>query len=311
MINLFRAMRTFICVVDEGSFAGAARALDISPAAVTRLVAELEQEIGARLLHRTTRRLAPTEAGLEYTDHVREILAKVAEASAAVESTSRVPTGPLRVGGAAPLLSHQIAPLLPEFRRRYPKVSFQLTALDPQSLGGLDESLDITLICTPAKLVTGDFVAHLLASTELIFCASPSYFEANGVPVYPADLAHHEVLVPNAHSTPRIIEFRRKGHPAGGDVHAVQAKTRRSGVLSSAHHETLHAAANAGMGILATLPWYVQSGLSNGTLVRVLQEWASLRFDLYAAIPSRNLVPPKTRAFMDFLREKIQSLDGK
>ena len=134
-MDLLKAMRAFVGVIDEGSFAAASRALDLAPAIVTRLIAQLEQHVGARLINRTTRRLALTEIGTVYLERVRHILASIEDAEALIGSETREPTGMLRTEAPATLLSHQLTRLLPEFRARDPKVA--LKTLYSAALSGM------------------------------------------------------------------------------------------------------------------------------------------------------------------------------
>jgi DNA-binding transcriptional LysR family regulator len=303
-MDLFKAMRTFATVVDEGSFAAASRSLDLAPAIVTRLVAQLEDHVGARLINRTTRRLALTELGENYLERVRSILANIDEAGAAIEAATREPSGMLRVGAPGTLLTHQLARYLPEFRRRYPKVTLNLNALQRQAAEGPDESVDVTLILAPGELLDGDFLARRLATAEVVFCATPAYLDEHGRPSHPSELEQHEMLVPIVQNVPRTLRFERFD-AAHGVIESVLAKPYRMRAINTLHHETLYAAAVAGMGIVATLSFIAEEGVANGTMEHVLAPWSSLTYTLYAAMPSRKFVPPRTRVFIDFLVEKF------
>jgi DNA-binding transcriptional LysR family regulator len=303
-MDLFKAMRAFVSVVDEGSFAAASRSLDLAPAIVTRLVAQLEEHVGARLINRTTRRLALTEIGENYLERVRSILANIDEANAAIESATREPSGMLRVAAPATLLTYQLARQLPEFRRRYPKVGLALNALRGRAAEGPDESVDVTLILAPGELMDGDFLARRLATAEVVFCASPSYLDQHGRPTHPSELESHEMLVPIVQNSPRTVRFERFD-AAQGVIESVMAKPHRMRAINTLHHETLYAAAVAGMGIVATLSFIAEEAVLNGTLEHVLAPWSSLSYTLYAAMPSRKFVPPRTRVFIDYLVEKF------
>ena len=192
-MDQLRAMRTFVRVIDEGSFAGAARALDQAPAVITRLVADLEEHLGARLLNRTTRRLALTEIGEAYLERARRILGDVEEAQALATSATNEPRGHLRVLAPPAIAVHQLAKHLPRFFQKYPLVTLELSS--PGAVETVDEAFDLSIIVTK-KPLEGDFVARLLARTEVILCASPEYLAKRGRPGHPRELADHLALVP-------------------------------------------------------------------------------------------------------------------
>ena len=175
-MDQLRAMRVFARVIDEGSFAKAARALDLAPAVVTRLVAELEEHLGARLINRTTRRLALTDTGEAYLERVRQIMTEVEEAEALASVATSEPRGHLRVLSPPAFAVHQIAKHLPKFHAQYPLVTLELSA--PGPVDSVDENFDVTIITVRRPLADGDFVARRLARSEVIACASPEYTTA-------------------------------------------------------------------------------------------------------------------------------------
>lgn len=302
-MDLIKAMRTFVGVIDAGSFAAASRALNLAPAIVTRLVARLEQHVGARLINRTTRSLALTEIGAVYLERVRQILASIEEAEALVDSEAREPSGMLRIAASATLLSHQLTRLLPEFRARYPKVALGIHARD-EHIEMPDDGVDVTLLMAAGESLDGDFPARRLAATEIVFCAAPAYLDARGRPGHPAGLEDHELLVPNLPHVPRQVRFeRRDGSGAVGD--SVLARVRRERAIHTFHHETLYTAALSGMGIMAAPSFVVEEAVLSGALERVLDGWTCVSYTLYAAVPSRKFLPSRSRVFIDFLIEKF------
>ena len=302
-MDLIKAMRAFVGVIDAGSFAAASRALNLAPAIMTRLVAQLEQHVGARLINRTTRSLALTEIGTVYLERVRQILASIEEAEALIDSEAHEPGGMLRIAASATLLSHQLTRLLPEFRARYPKVALGITALN-EHVEMPDESVDVTLLMAAGESLDGDFPARRLATTEIVFCAAPAYLDQHGRPGHPADLDDHELLVPNLPHVPRQVRFERRGGSGAGND-AVLARVRRERAINTFHHETLYSAALSGMGIMATPSFVVEEAVRGGSLERVLDGWACLSSTLYAAVPSRKFLPSRSRVFIDFLAEKF------
>ncbi len=295
-MDRFHAMRVFAKVIEEGSFASAARAVAVSPAVVTRLMAELEDHLGVRLMHRTTRRLALTDAGEQYLERVRAILLEVDDAEAMATSASTEPRGIVRVLVPPALAVHQIAPLLPAFRARHPQVGFELSS--PGPVHTVDDNFDLSILLVEGPL-EGEFVARLLARTAWIACASPAYLARKGRPANPEALNQHQVITPPGL---REVDLR------SADGARVVLPVRRT-VLTTHHIDTQYAAALAGLGIAGLPSFLVHHALKAGTLERVLPDWRLLTGTVYAAMPTRKHVPARTRAFLDFLVERLGGED--
>ncbi len=308
-MDRLQSMRVFARVVDSGSFAAVARELNLSPAAVTRLVADLEDHLGARLLNRTTRRLSLTDIGERYLERVRLILVEVDEADALASHASTEPRGHLRVLSTPSFAVHQLAKHLPRFRALYPQVSIDLVT--PGPVETVDESFDVTLISLARRPLEGGFIAKLLARSEAILCSSPTYLDRRGRPLHPHDLRDHDAMVP-----PHLREI---GIYRGGAILADGALKEAAleevmlplsrAALTTVQTDVMYAAALAGLGI-AALPSYVaEVALQEGALERVLPEWRLFSHALYAAWPTRKHVPARTRAFVDFLIETFGGQD--
>src|SRR5882672_10675723 len=177
-MDRLHSMRVFSRVIDAGSFAKAAREMNLSPAVVTRLVADLEEHLGARLINRTTRRLALTDIGELYLERVRVVLTEVEEAEALASSAASEPRGHLRVLAPPAFAVHQLAKHLPAFHELYPKVSIELSA--PGPVETVDENFDVSLISVARRPLDGDFIARRLALSEVVVCASPEYLNRRG-----------------------------------------------------------------------------------------------------------------------------------
>jgi DNA-binding transcriptional LysR family regulator len=205
------SMRVFERVVDEGGFAAAARSLDLSPPVVTRLVADLEEHLGTRLLQRTTRRQSLTDAGHVYLSRVREILQEIDEADALASAHTRELAGVLRVHAPPVLASYVVAPMLAGFRASHPDIRIEL---DVDSLRDLPiEDFDVTLLGTDAGF-DADVVARTVIETEAILVASPDYVRRRGMPATPRDLSGHDCLQLAAPGVPaRIIRCWRPTIP--------------------------------------------------------------------------------------------------
>lgn len=295
-MDRLHAMRVFVRVIELGGFAVAARDLNVSPAAVTRLVAELEEHLGTRLINRTTRRLSLTDAGSNYLERSRQILVDVEDAEAQANLATAVPRGHLRVLVPPAFAVHQIAKHLPRFRARFPEVSIELVATG--AVETLDESFDISIIIVGDRTLAGDFIARRLATSEVIICASPDYLDRRGRPRHPDDLQSHDAMIP---TYLRELNFQRIGiGPAEPAVEKVRLGTKRP-ALSTSHIDTMYAAALAGLGIAGLPSFVVEDALLEHALERVLPGWFLLRSTIYAAMPTRKHVPARTRAFLDFL----------
>lgn len=292
------SMRVFERVVDEGGFAAAARALDMSAPVVTRLVADLEEHLGTRLLQRSTRRLSLTDAGRTYLDRVRNILQDIDEADAVTRSQTGELEGLLRVHAPPVLASAVLAPVLAEFRRRYPRIELDIeveTTSEPPF-----EAFDITLLGTDDRF-NGDIVARKIIEAEAILVASPAYVQRRGVPQVPEDLVDHECLrLKQSNARPRAWRMWRVAEPDSAvDVSVAP-------VIVANHTGTLLRAALDGAGITSVALDIVAPYLTRGELVRVLSPWITGRLAMYAALPSRKFIPQRSRAFLDFLVEQTQ-----
>lgn len=300
-MDQLRSLRVFVRVVGEGSFAGAARALDLAPPVVTRAIAELEEHLGARLLNRTTRRLVLTEIGEAYLERARHLLADLDEADALASQSATQPQGQLRVLAPPAFAVHQLVKHLPRFRQQYPRVGVELSVTGP--VDGVDESFDVSILSIGRQTLDGEFVARRLARSEFVACASPDYLKRHGRPQHPDDLLQHEAVLPSVPAVRRELRFRL-AHGRGEHVLAVPTPPA---ALSSSHLESLHAAALAGLGIAGLPSFLVESALRQGTLERVLPQWRLESLTIYAAMPTRQHVPARTRAFVDFL---VQAFGG-
>jgi DNA-binding transcriptional LysR family regulator len=309
-MDQFRAMRVYSAVVDEGSFTKAADKLDLAPAVVTRLVAELEQHLGVRLLNRTTRSLALTQEGERYLERVQRIIADVEDAETVANLENAEPRGVVRVLAAPAFTVHQITKHLPKLRAKYPKLTIELTVQN--SVETVDDGHDISILALKRPLETGNFIARLLAHSEMIACATPAYLNAHGRPTRLDQLGEHEWLLPYSpdgnHQT--TFEYCPSDDCSPAARVGKLAKIPKSVTLdqppmalSTTHLDTLYHAALAGMGIAAVPSFVAEEGLRNGSLERVMPEWRVLTLHIYAAMPTRLHVPARTRVFIDFLTQ--------
>jgi DNA-binding transcriptional LysR family regulator len=295
-MDRLHSMRVFSRVIDEGSFARAARGLNLSPAVVTRLVADLEEHLGSRLINRTTRRLSLTDTGELYLERVRHILTEVEEAEALATASTAEPRGHLRVLCPPAFAVHQIAKHLPKFRALYPRVSIELSV--PGPVETVDESFDVSILTEGQRPLDGNFIARRLARSEVVLCASPDYLDKRGRPQHPKEMEGHETMVPPAL---RELTFHT-GARGDGETpgESVTLMPKRSG-LSTIHTDTMYAAALAGLGITGLPSFVAEDALLENALERVLPQWHLFTTTLYAGMPTRKHVPARTRVFVDFL----------
>lgn len=289
------SMRVFEKVVDEGGFAAAARALDMSPPVVTRLVADLENHLGTRLLQRTTRRQSLTEAGHAYLSRVRGILQEVEEAESIASAHTSELAGVLRVHAPPVLASYAVAPVLAGFRAEHPRIRIELDVESPRDPP--IEDYDITLLGTDASF-DASVVARTVVETETILVASPEYVRRRGAPSAPEQLRDHDVLrlvVPGVRT--RTMRCWRPGKP-----HAA-VEVDIAPVVMANHTDTLLRAAFDGAGITSVSIDLVAPYLAGGQLVRVLHPWITGRLAMYAALPSRKFIPRRSQVFLDYLVE--------
>ena len=293
-----QAMRVFEKVANEGGFAAAARAMDMSPPVVTRLVAELEAHLGARLFQRTTRRVALTEAGQAYLSRVRRILQDVEEADAVASAHTNELSGRLRLHAPPALASYVIAPLLREFRLLHPGVVIDLDVesyRDPPI-----EDYDITLLGVDAGF-DADIVARKIIESEVILVASPEYIARKGLPRTPEELIHHDCL-----RLRRSEALMRGWQLWKGDKPKDAVEVKAEPVLVANHTDTLLRAAMDGAGITSISLDIVAPYLARGDMVRVLSPWKTGQLAMYAALPSNKFVPQRSRAFLDFLVQRTR-----
>ncbi|MBA4213810.1 MAG: LysR family transcriptional regulator [Polaromonas sp.] len=293
------SMRVFQKVIDEGGFAAAGRAMDMSPAVVTRLVADLEDHLGTRLLHRTTRRVSLTDAGESYLERVRLILQDLDEAHALVSSQTSDLAGVLRLLAPPVLATHVLAPLVSGFRQAYPKILLDIE-VDSHREPPIQD-YDITLMGTQASF-DANVIARKVISSVTVLLASPEYLRRRGTPARPEDLAQHDCL-----------RFKpAAGRSRGWRLLHETDETRFvdievQPVLWANHTDTLMHAALDGAGITATTIELAAPLIQNGDLVRVLNPWITDRLTMYAALPSRKFMPRRTEVFLDYLIEKTRA----
>ena len=294
------SMRVFQKVIDEGGFAAAARVLDMAPAGVTRLVSDLEQHLGARLIQRTTRKLALTEAGQAYLLRVRSILSEVDDAEAAAGHSSSELQGAVQVVAPSLFANYFLATQVTRWLTRYPKVAVHLH-VDPFPQNRVEE-FDISFLVVNEGF-DASIVARPIASTDYVVCASPDYLRRRGTPLEPQDLQCHSYLrFPWQASSGRATRGMRLSRL---DRRKEDVEVGMQVVFQAESYETLFTAAVDGAGIAALPRFPATHYFASGALVHLLPEWIFGKFTVFVALPTRKLIPARTRAFLDFATDHL------
>ena len=298
-------MRVFQTVVDEGGFAAAARLLELSPPVVTRLVADLEQHLGTRLLQRTTRKLALTEAGDAYLARVRAILHEIEDAEAAAAASTRDLRGTVRVVAQPVVATNFLAPMLSHWHAQQPLLMLDID-IDPYASARVDE-FDVTFMVA-AEGFDANIVARPLMQGDSIVVASPAYLERKGLPLQPQDLEHHDYLRDSSVARVHSVGGRKLRLLSDDGQRPAQDVDVPSVVLQSISTEVLMRAALDGMGVAVVPRLLAQEHLARSELVHLLPGWVFARYTVYAALPSGRMLPARTKVFLDFLSERVQEL---
>jgi DNA-binding transcriptional LysR family regulator len=290
MENVTR-LRAFARTVEAGSFSAAGRQMGSAPSSVSRHIAELEQELGMRLFHRTTRKLSLTESGSLYYTHVVKILAAVDEAKLALSSLDGAPSGVLRITAPGPIARQLTALVLPDFMARYPAIRILWSVSDhlvDLVEGGLDVAIRL------GRTADSTMMARHIGDSRRVICASPDYLARRGTPKAPRDLADHDCILFREHPGSSAWAFEAEGTALDVQV---------GGPVVSNHVDTMIAAAVAGLGLVLLPDWNMGSELADGRLVEVLAEHAPVPAitPVNAVFPYQRHVPPKLRVFIDHL----------
>lgn len=292
-MDTLQSMRVFARVAQRAGFAAAARELRMSPATVTKHVAALEARAGVRLLERTTRSVALTEAGRVYLERCLECLQAAEDADAAVSALSAEPRGVLRV--SAPVdFAAQLAPVLGRFMLANPSVLPDLR-LTNRVVHMVEEGVDVSIRVAPA--LDGSHVARPLARSRSVLCAAPAYLRRHGRPRRPEDLLRHRFLIFSEERTVDELAFEREGKVVRVKLPA--AMTSNSG-------ELLCRAVAEGAGIAPGPSFLFHADLLAGRVEPLLTDWSiSPSFRIWALYPHRRFLPAKVRRFVDALREEL------
>lgn len=293
-MDRYHAMRVLVRIADTGGFAEAARQLHLSPPAVTRAIAGLEDLIGARLLSRTTRTVKLTEVGKRYVDDCRRILAAIEEAEASAAGSHGKPTGVLTVTASVLFGQIYIMPIVTDFLSEYPDVTGRLLFLD-RVTNLVDEGIDVAIRI--GQLPDSSYSAIKVGTVRRVICGAPEYFEREGTPREPADLLKHRIVA--ATSAWTSLEWRF------GDQHKTSVHVRPAIFCNS--NEGSISAARSGWGLTRVLSYQIGPDLNDGRLQIVLEDHEEPPLPVHVVHPEGRNASAKVRAFVDFAVARLRA----
>ncbi|SIO60854.1 transcriptional regulator, LysR family [Burkholderia sp. GAS332] len=289
------SMKVFRHVVEVGSFVGAAERMEMSAAMASKHVMHLEQQLGARLLNRTTRRVAPTEAGREYYERLSQVLTELEEAEQVVGAASVVPQGRLRVSSLSAFGLSHVMVAVADYAAQYPQVTVDITLSD-RVVELIDEGFDVAIRASPSGLKSSSLIARQIATAHLVLCASPAYLRRHGTPKTVADLARHNYLQYAGVAPLEIATATGNGTP----------RVRLSGNLIVNHLEAQRVIVLQGAGIAMLGTEVIGDDLAAGRLVPLLVDDVPPReLPIHVVYASRRHLSAKVRSFVDFLADRF------
>jgi DNA-binding transcriptional LysR family regulator len=291
-MDRFQAIRAFREVAARGGFAAAARSLNSSPPSVSRLVSELERDLGVRLFTRTTRTVSLTEEGEEFLLKGGALIDELAALSDEIRARRQVPTGRLRISSVVAFGQERVAPTLPSFMEKYPKVSVELD-LSNRMVDLVQDHVDLAIrVGGPDGLEASALTARRIAAQKLIFVATPGYVARHGAPGDLDALDHRRIVKQISGTWGRENALRRNGE--------VRAYSLPEAFVVNSPNAARNAILTGGaIGLLGD--YFAADMISDGRLVRVLPEYETLAQPIYAVFVHRTYMPAKVRAFIDHL----------
>ncbi|WJD60486.1 LysR family transcriptional regulator [Pseudomonas kurunegalensis] len=294
-MNPYEDMRIFAQVMEAGSFTAAADRLGMSKQSVSRRLMQLEERLGVRLLNRSTRRLDATPLGQHYYQSALRLLGEVQQVEHDISGQAQALRGTLRLSAPLSFAMAHLGCLLTEFLQLHPQVDVEVDLSD-RAVDLIGEGYDLALRI--GALEDSSLIARRIASVERVYCASPDYLQARGVPTAPDELVRHDCL-PYGHSRQVQWQFRQ-----GGKAQAIPV----AGRMRANNGELLRDAAIAGMGVTYLPTFIVGQALAAGRLVSVLEDWTPPALQLSAVYPQHRQVARPVQGFVDFLRERLVQL---
>ncbi len=288
-------MQVFVRVVETGSFSKAAAELGTTQPTATKAVAEAEQRLGARLLHRSTRGVTPTEVGLLYYERCKIVVHEAAEADTVAALVQGGSSGQLRINTSVAFGRRVLVPLVLRYMAAQPQLQIELVC-DDRYVNLVEQGVDLAV--RMGRLSDSTLGARYLGRNPWMLAGAPAYLHARGTPHAPSDLARHDCLVYSSVQGDARWSFVGPG----GEEQTVPVK----GPLRANNLSAVLAACRAGRG-LAVLPWYVaRDAVADGSIVQLLADHALPSQEMHAVFPSPRLVPPKVIACIGWLQQQLQ-----
>ena len=302
-MNQLLAIRTFVRIAESGTFAKAADALRLPHSTASKLIADLEDHLGTKLIQRTTRTVSVTPEGAEYYQRAVRLLADVDEMDAVAANTRAQPKGRLRVDIGSSLANFILIPVLPEFRALYPEIEVHLGVSD-RPIDLVNEGVDCVI--RGGVLADTSLIARRICELDYVTCAAPSYLARHGRPDHPSDLEREHVLTSYFSSLtgkPYPLYF----HRAADDLIEINMRSMTAVNESTAHLSSLI----AGLGIGQTFRHLAQPHIDSGSLVPILEAWSRPRHPLYVMYPSNRHLNAKLRVFVDWAAGVFSKIGNK
>lgn len=283
-------IKTFVLTSELGNLAAVARKLGISPAAVSKQLTRLEEELGLQLLNRSTRRIELTEVGINYCHQCQRILEEVEVASTLISQVKAVPSGILKVVSGRHFATAYVVPHMKEFLLQYPKIELNLELAEripDLNLEAIDVMIGMSISAT------GNVIQKRIATTSYLFCASPNYLKQFGVPQRPVDLKNHRYITHSMRKPDNELHFLNKEViTITPYIHVNDTQTMLNFALD-------------GLGIVKLHHYVVKEHVERGTLQALLIPYTHSEIPIYVAYPQRRYISSKVRCFIDFIIEKI------
>jgi DNA-binding transcriptional LysR family regulator len=294
-MSIITRLHYFNCVVETGSISQASRVFDVQPSSISRQLAVLEKELGVRLLNRTTRNIGLTEAGSKYYQYSQRVVIELDEAHRAVNDLQQKPQGKLKVSMTVGYGENCVLPLIPSFMKQYPEVNVELE-LTERVIDLVEDNVDIAI--RSGRLLDSNLIARKLASNNFLMCASPQYLSEHGSPETPRTLDEFDCI--------------RYGYAGWREWFLMGNKPEKLSIkegltVNSVNGQKQLILSHAGLALIPR--WAVDTELKNGALIHVLDEYIFSPYErmssTYAIHLKRELISPKIRVFLDYLKNHI------
>jgi DNA-binding transcriptional LysR family regulator len=293
MNDQIRELGFFLRVTEVASFSAAARSMDLDPSTISKVIQRLENRLGVRLFHRTSRVLQLTQEGERFLAAAQKVMAALEEAEASVGPAATEATGVLRLSSTPAFARRRLAPLMPDFLQRNPavRVEFVLAATPPDLF---EQQIDVSF--QSGNIPDSTLVARRITTARWRMCAAPSYLQRAGTPQAPDDLRAHQCLnfLPGSF---------RSGWPtrSGEQTHTIEPRA----LVAANNGDMLCALAVQGLGIARLADYHIATELDSGQLVTVLDDFELDREPIYAVFPSKRHLSARVRVFLDFIGERL------